>query len=550
MVDHVRRLVLYGLLGAGASTVLPPLLSSKAHAADEPLLIELRRRAARLANYGSFGANEELVSAIMDDGWQAWVEQQLALTPTPLFPSATLTTDKPTENQLYSAWWTNALVAPDQLHQRVGFALSQWFVISSNHPFLRGRDWTTIDYYDMLLEGVNGSFSDLLFQVSTHPAMCAFLSSLYNAKADPDQGTIPDENYARELMQLFTCGAERRNRNGNFTQDSQGERVANYTETDVQELARVFTGIGIAGAAGWGKETGDWLSPVVEYSQYHDSARKNLMGSVIPADLGLLGDIRAALDIILEKKALSVAGNFSRFMIQRLTVSNPKYSYVRDTANAFINSNWDIQTLVRTIMLHPDAVDGRSDPRCETGRLKEPLLWYASARRAIAIPRDLALAPLSGPLFNNSELRTAQVFPGQAPLGAPSVFGFFPREFQSDAIHGEGTPHINYTYPEAYLYNWSTVIRVSNKLWGNFIKKDVDIPRFRTLIDSGVTDEEFIDFVLDKILFGNFRPALRDELITLLGTHGSNKTNQKLRDALVLVLHSPDFLTNNLYQEA
>ncbi len=554
MADQVRRNLLKGIGAAGALAVMsgfvPGLSVTAASAGSDPLLAELRRRAARLANYATFGANEQTVGRIIDIGWEAWVDEQLALPITPLYPSATLTTSKPTLNQFYSAWWTNALAAPDQLHQRVGFALSQWFVISSNHPFLSGRIWTCADYYDLLLDGIEGSLPDLAFRVSTHPAMCAYLSSLYNRKSDPALGTIPDENYAREVMQLFTCGAERRNRNGNFRLDADGKRIPNYTEADVAELARVFTGIGVADAAGWGKESGDWLSPVIEYPEYHDAGSKQLMGKTIPAGLGLFNDIRAALDIILETKPLSVAGNFCRFMIQRLTISNPRYSYVRDVANAFMDSSWDIRTLVRAVLLHPDAVDGRSNARCETGRLKGPMLWYANARRAIASPRDQLLAPVTGPLFNNSELRTAEVFEDQAPLGAPSVFGFFPREYQPEAIRGEGTEYIDYGYPEGYLHNMNSVVRLSNKLWGNCIKRDADVVRFMGVLEAGATNTEFADFVLDQLLFGNHRQALRAEMIALLDSRGSHELTGKLRDALVLACHSPDFIVNNLPQEA
>jgi hypothetical protein len=236
-------------------------------------------------------------------------------------------------------------------------------------------------------------------------------------------------------------------------------------------------------------------------------------------------------------------------MIQRLTVSNPKWTYVRDVANAFLDSGWDLKTLVRAIMLHPDAVDGLSDDRAETGRLKEPLLWYANARRAVASSRDQQLAPLTGPLFDNRELRTAEVFEGQAPLGAPSVFGFFPREYQPEPIRGAGTDHIDYVYPEGYLYNWTSVVRVSNKLWGNVIKRDADVARFMAVLRAGATNAEFADYVLDQTLFGNHRPALRAELIALLDTRGAGELTGKLRDALVLAFHSPDFINNNVPQE-
>jgi hypothetical protein len=422
-------------------------------------------------------------------------------------------------------------------------------VISTDHPFLEGRTWTTINYYDMLLAGINGNFKDMLFDVSTHPAMCAYLSSLYNQKGDPATGRIPDENYARELMQLFTCGAEQRFKNGNFAYDTEGNRKPNYSEEDVQELARVFTGIGVKDAKAWGMESGDWLSPVIEYSEYHDYESKQLMGKTIPSGLNLFDDIKAALDIIVDENLNSVLGNFSRFMIQRLTLSNPNLTYVRDVSVAFRDSNLDIKTLVRAIMLHPHAVDGKSNLKCETGRLKEPLLWYANVRRAIAPPRDLELAPITGPLFDNNEPRTATTF-NQAPMGAPSVFGFFPWDYQAESIRGEQTPYIEYVYPEAYLYNWNNVVTITNKLWGNVIKKDADVTRFMDVLAAGASNATFADFVLDQLLFGNYRQALRDELIALLDTRGASSYTAKLRDALTLVTASPDFLVVNLPQEA
>ena len=546
--DHnsVRRMLLKGILGSGVAVAMSGV--SLSVFAASPAYTELRARAARLANYATFGANEATVSRITEMGWEAWVDEQLSLTTTLLYPSATLTNSKPTKTQFYSAWWTNALVAEDQLSQRVTFALSQWFVISSEHPYLSGRTWTTINFYDMLMKGINGNFKELLFNVSTHPAMCGYLSSLYNKKSDPETGQIPDENYAREVMQLFTCGAEKRKRNGVISTDEFGNRIANYTESDVQELARVFTGIGVKNAGKWGKESGDWLSPVIEYPEYHDSESKQIMGKTIPAGLSLFEDIQAALDIIIDEKLNSVLGSFCQFMIQRLTLSNPKYTYVRDVSIAFRDSGLNIKTLVRAIMLHPHAVDGKSDSRCETGRLKEPLLWYANARRAIAPARDQLLSPTTGPFFVNNEVRTATSF-NQAPLAADSVFGFFPWDYQADAISGEQTSYINYRYPEAYLYNWNNVATISNKMWGNFIKRNDDVIRFMDVLTSGGSNEEFADFVLDQLLFGNYRQVLRTELINLLSLRGNNEYQGKVRDALVLVTASPDFLVNNLPQE-
>lgn len=552
-MNHTRRSLLKGIGALGAYSMLPFGIATQAFAytdqnqsiSDSNLLSHI----SRLANYGTFGPNKETMNEILTSGWEEWVNAQLELSPTLLYPATVIMQEKPTRNQFYSAWWTNAICAQDQLNQRVGFALSQWFVISSDHPYLSGRIWTVIDYYDMMLSGIDSNFQDLLFSVSTHPAMCAYLSSLYNEKADEDKGTIPDENYAREMMQLFSCGAERRNRNGNFTLDNNGEKQENYTEEDVSELARVFTGISVKDAKSWGHETGDWLSPVVEVSSYHDGGSKEFMGQTIAAGQSLEDDVRASIEIILQKCAYSVAGNFCKFMIQRLTVSNPHQSYVADISNALINSGWSIKEMVRAIMLHPDAVDGKEGQYAETGRIKEPLFWYSSARRAINSDRDNELDPISGPFFNNSEPSTRTTF-NQVPLEAPSVFGFFPFDYQPNSIKGEGTTHIDYVAPESYLYNWNNVIQISNKMWGNFIIKSDDVDRFITMLEGGSSDVEFIDYVLQEILFNNYRNELREELILLLAKNGATQYNAKLRDTFMVVFLSPDFLCINVEQES
>jgi len=555
MVDQVRRLVLKGLIGSGIGAAFTPLFSSTAFAAGDPLpeplsapvLAELRRRAARLADYGTFGANEATVTRIVENGWEAWVDEQLALPITPVWPGAELDGGLlPNKYNFFESWWTNTVLAPDQLHQRVGFALSQWFVVSFDHPILSNRTEGVVDFYDLLLNNVNGNFSDLLFKVSTHPAMGAYLSSLHNEKGDPEQGTFADENYAREVMQLFTLGVEKRYSTGGFAVDADGNHIPNYTEADIQELARVFTGMGLAGIH-WGSRNGDWASPMIAFPEYHDSGAKQLLGKSIPAGLGVFDDIRAALDILMKKRN-DVAGNFSRFMIQRLTVSNPKYKYVQDVALAFRDSAWDLATLVRAIMLHPDAVDGRSDSKSETGRIKEPLLWYASARRAINPTSDQVLAPITGPLVDNGILQTWKGF-NQKPVGAPHVFGFFPWDYQPDEIAGEGTAYIDYVYPEAYLYDVDNVVSITNRMWWSLIDTDeADLQRFMDVAQAVTDNAGLADFVLDQVLFGNHRPALREEMIGLLDLRGDDPLS-KVRDALMLAISSPDFLHINVPQE-
>lgn len=530
---------------AGPSS-LPPVTADDIADAVSPLL---RVRAARLADYATFGANEDTVNQILLHGWENWVEMQLAMTPLTLYPTAAMVSpdpERPTRLQFDKAWWTHALNGEDQLNQRIAFALSQWFVISSQHPFLSSRHWSVLNYYDLLLQGVDDNFDELLYKVSVHPAMSAYLSSLFNMKADPALNRSPDENYAREVMQLFSVGAEKRYANGKFALDSNGDHIPNYTEEDVKELARVFTGIKLEGTNNFFDKAGDWTAPVAEYSANRDYDSKTIFGQTIPAGLNLHEDIRAAIAILMSKQD-SLAGNFCRFMIQRLTVSNPRMSYVQDVSNAFINSGWNIKAMVKAILLHADAVDGRSDNQSETGRLKEPLLWYSTARRAIAPARDKDLAPNSTKVFNeNGELDTDKSV-GQTPLNAPNVFGFFPWDYQPGAIKGEGTAYIDYVAPESYMYDFNNIVLITNRIYNRIVKNDADIKVFKDQADSAISDEELTEFVLDRLLFGNHRQALKDEMIDLIGKQ-SNARN-KTRAAIMLAISSPDFLIINMPQE-
>ncbi len=552
-MNYNRRLLLKGLVAISGTSIMPGLVSqvNAASVIDDPVLMYLRTRAARLADYATFGANEETVNLIMDTGWENWLDTQLSMPFTSLSDSFDIITDEKRGNYFYSPWWTNTINAPDQLLQRVGFALSQWFVISTEHPAITGRKPMQAHYYDMLLKGIDGSFKELLFSVSTHPAMSIYLSSIFNQKADPELGTIPDENYARELLQLFTCGAEKRYWNGTFRKDTTGQKIPNYSEQDVQELARVFTGMGLKDGSRWGILRGDFESPVIEFSEHHDFGSKKLFGRTIPEGLSLYDDIRQALALIVGRRKATTAGNFSRFMIQRLTVSNPRAAYVDHVAKVFKETDGNIKQIVRAIMLHPDAIDGNSSEKGETGRLKEPLLWYSSARRAIAPPRDQLLNSTTGPLLRDGEIRTISTF-NQTPLGAPSVFGFFPREFQPSILHGQGTSYIDYVAPEAYLYDLNSIVLISNKLRSSMLIKTEDLTRFYEKLEQGATNEEFADYVLDQILFGNYRQTLKTEMIELLNTRNEDPKyyTYKVRGALLIATVSPDFLVINMPQEA
>jgi len=244
------------------------------------------------------------------------------------------------------------------------------------------------NYYDMLLTSAFGSYRDLLEQVTLHPVMGFYLDMAGNKKADPVLGTVPDENYAREVLQLFSIGLWQLAADGTRVLDAAGEPIPAYSEQDLMQYARVFTGWDHA------LDTGpeQWRLPMRLDPSEHEVGPKQLLGGeLIPAGLGGNADLRLTLDNIASHP--NVAPFIGRQLIQRFVPSNPSPDYIGRVAAAFSNSG---------------------------GKLKEPLMQLTGLWRALGVDLD-AIA-----------LRPEQLAPlGQTPLAAPSVFNFFQPDFQN-----------------------------------------------------------------------------------------------------------------------
>lgn len=342
-------------------------------------------------------------------------------------------------------WWDQAVNAPDQLRQRSAFALSQIFVVSNNFwngLYRNGRWRINAKYYDKLLDSVTGSHRDLLETITYDPFMGNYLTFAQNGKGDPAADIFPDENYAREVMQLFSCGVYSLNRNGTVIL-SGGVPVENYTEADVGEFAQVFTGL--TQRRGYGAIPAFLATPLGNPTymnrpmqmneEYHDTSTKVLLdGLVLPAGQSGNQDISDTLDHLSNHS--STAPYMSRLLIQRFTSSNPSNQYVRRIATSWINNNGSFKSVIKAILLDTEARDAVSyslgrwgwrwivqaevvDPLA--GRLKEPLLkWtqlYNFAEAFANSPDGLLRMP------TNADA------PGQDILGASSVFNFYDSDY-------------------------------------------------------------------------------------------------------------------------
>ena len=413
--------------GGGAASPAP------APPAPPPVPATSAAEAVRLLNQASFGANEASVAAVVAVGPSSWIDDQFSRPQTLHRPyiEAAIAAGQPGAPELtyrdfvMDTFWRQALTGADQLRQRVVFALTEIFVVSQTNGDVNNRPRGLASYLDLLGQHAFGNFRDLLEAVSLHPIMGLYLSSLRNQAEDLATGRVPDENFAREVMQLFTIGLYRLNPDGTQVL-SNGQPVSTYGNADVQGLARVFTGWSWAGPdtsntrfRGGTPDPDRDIRPMQPYPQFHSTAAKGFLGATIPAGTAATGSLRIALDVLFNHP--NTGPFIGRQLIQRLVTSNPSPAYVARVAAAFANNGsgvrGDMKAVLRAALLDTEARGGGlADPAW--GKLREPAL------RLSAWARACEATSVSGnfPIRNIADPSTALA---QNPLRSPSVFNFF-----------------------------------------------------------------------------------------------------------------------------
>jgi len=399
------------------------------------------KEAARFLGQAAFGPNAdalkndldiipEMVEQVMALGFEPWINQQFLTKPGLHLPMIKGRNGAVPWGAKLRPWWERAIgaSAADPLRQRVAFALSEIFVISDRLETLGNQPRGMVAYYDQLVAGAFGNARDLLRNVALHPCMGVYLSHLKNRKADPDAGTFPDENFAREVMQLFSIGLWELNPDGTQVLDAMGNPIPSYDNGTITNFARVFTGLSFGGTKGtqfwWPQE--DWVAPMRMWDEYHDLAPKTLLNGVeLPArnasspDTGTAGmaDIEGAVDCLFRHP--NTGPFLSKQLIQRLVTSNPSPAYVGRVAAAFANNGsgirGDMKAVIKAILLDPEARDAASLSSPIFGKMKEPYLRTVGLARAF----DARSAA------NLYDLASLDEIHFQQPYSSPSVFNFF-----------------------------------------------------------------------------------------------------------------------------
>lgn len=489
--------------------------------------------AARFLAQASFGATEAQIEEVSRLGYSAWLREQFA-EPQTLHRqtmngvAAGLAADaRLNQNHFFQSWWQQAVTGDDQLRQRVAFALSQIFVVSladgnvGNHP--RG----VASYYDMLGEKGFGNYRELLEAVALHPMMGVYLSHLRNQKEDAASGRMPDENFAREVMQLFSIGLHELNADGSLRLGADGQPIEAYTNADIQGLAKVFTGWSWYAGDNAGDRTRsrffgndahpdrDW-QPMQPYSKFapntdfHSVSAKSFLGVAIPVQStpDPQGDLKAALDRLAGHP--NVGPFLGRQLIQRLVTSNPSPAYVRRVSAAFAGkvggTRGDMRALITAVLLDPEA---RSiDPASRrAGKLREPVLRLANLLRAAGARST------SGRFTGIDNTDDAATRLGQSPMRPPSVFSFYRPGYSPS---GTGIAEAGLVAPELQLAHEVSVAGYLNYLRGWLTtsnSRDVQLP-FTAESALADTPDQLVER-FNRLLMGGQMPlALRAQIET------------------------------------
>jgi len=530
--------------------------------------------AARFLTQATFGPTERTIYALAgQDGYGDWLREQFSAPMSLQLPYvqrryyAEGRAQGRTEQDLnrffninsttgarHDAWWRNVLRGEDQLRQRVAFALSEIFVVSDRDLALLVSQFGMADYYDTLVRHSFGNYRDLLEAITLHPVMGKYLSSVRNEPNDAANNKRPDENFARELLQLFSIGVNRIKMNGQPFLNANGSPIASYSQADIVEYARVFTG--------WNYQNLTWdywdglgnvVKPMVPVARYHEPGAKRLINGR-RTDGSARVDLKAALDSIFLHP--NVPPFISKQLIQRLITSNPTPAYIARVARVFVNNGQgvrgDLRATVRAILLDQEARNGHNLAPRRFGKLREPLLrithsWRAFSARATPtaqyglVPDMSFKTPFDGGMYELNRIIN------QGVLRAPSVFNFFLPNYSPPGILRTA----GMVGPEFQIATESATLGITNLLNGH-VQEDwaagnvwtpLHLARQTALARN---PERLLDHLNLVLLSGSMTSEFRKLLLEYLDESPLDDSEQgrlaMARDAISLIINSPDYL--------
>lgn len=534
---------LAGCGGGGDAGAPPPVSGPSEPGGGLTLSAPTEAQAARFLVQASTGPTPADIARVQSLGYAAWLDEQFEM-PRGLtrwdwlkskgFDAAA---NRNTQNGFDAAAWRALIASPDTLRQRVTLALSEIIVIGMDGLNTPWRAFAGAAWLDLLEAHAFGNLRTLLQAVSTSLQMGVYLTFRGNPKANAATGTVPDENYARELMQLFTIGLVELNEDGT-PRLAGGQPVEAYTQDDVTGLARVFTGWD-QDLAGGNTDTPDYQRrPMTQVASRYETGAKTFLGLTIPAGTPATAALTATLDRLFAHP--NVGPFWSRQLIQRLVTSNPSPAYVQRVSRVFADdgrgARGNLRAVVRAILLDDEARGTAARASTTAGKLREPILRLTAWARAFA-----ATSPSDAWAIGNTGNPGTAL--GQSPLRSPSVFNFFRPGYVPP---GSAMAGLALVAPEFQLANESSVVGYLNYLQTTIAsgRGDVraDYTAWLPLADTPATLVSQLDVLLAG---GQLDMATRTTIGTAIGAMaGGTDTARRNRvhAAILLVMASPEFL--------
>jgi len=549
-----RVFLQFGLLLVVATTVVAdsglhaPEITQVSPGGETPQGSVAPADAARFLSQATLGASWEEIHRTADMGYDAWLEEQfnrpvgyhqpfldrLALQLSQTDPALELEVES--EHRRWS-WWEQVMQGPDSLRQRVALALSEHFVVSDDLSQIRDNPQGLANYYDMLLGNAFGNYRDLLMDVTLHPIMGVYLSHLRNERSRG--GRFPDENYAREIMQLFSIGLFLLHPDGSFVVDGSGAPIPTYDNDDITEFAKIFTGLAYdSPERDFRGGQAEWTRPMRMYDEYHEPGPKYLLrGMYVPAGQTGMQDIDDAIDNLFNHP--SVGPFVARRLVQRLVTSNPSPEYLERVSTAFADNGdgvrGDMKTILRAVLMDPEAREFPHLSRIEHGMLRESFLRRVHLARAF----DASNLAFDYPISDSGAPRDF----GQRPLSSPTVFNFFLPDHQPTGEIADA----DLFAPEFQIVTAVTAISSANQLRsqvdGVMNRNSNDLFEVRLNLTDEIAIASDVRALIDRLdlilMYGHMSQAMRQILIDTVSR--VSDLEERVKMAVFLISISPEY---------
>ncbi len=514
-------------------------------------------KAAQFLTQSTFGPTTKDIKHLVNlSSYESWINEQFNLSPSyhrPKIKTPNFHSSKDPTRQFgrLDVWWDRAVFSEDQLCQRVAFGLSEIFVVSDIPKNLKKNRDLVAEYNDILVRHCFGNFRDLLEDITLNPAMGIYLSMLGNEKPDPNLSRQADENYAREIMQLFSIGLAKSDLSGKLKSGPDGNLIPTFTEEDVRGLARIFTGWSwnlpnhIGKTDAWRNNLEITTKPMIAFPEHHDSDEKNFLGVTFPAGQTAREDLALALDTLFNHP--NVGPFICKQLEIRLVTSNPSPAYVARCARSFNNNGQgvrgDMQAVVKTILLDPEA---RSSTTNQFGKLREPLLRVTHLWRAFKASGGITKNRRASKFVNYKAFHYFE--PGkelsQAPMRSSSVFNFFRPDFSPPGKIKEAgliAPEFQIT-SESRLQKLNQVLidLISKDGLRNRVTAKLNLSTETALLDDPLKLVEHLDLLLTS---GSMSNELKEILLKYLNTNRSkiSDDNKLVQNLIILISTSAEY---------